>query len=44
MKVLVADKFEASGLDGLRAIGCDVVYEPEAKDAALAAAVAASGA
>ncbi len=44
MKVLVADKFEASGLDGLRAIGCDVVYEPDAKDAALARAVAATGA
>jgi D-3-phosphoglycerate dehydrogenase len=44
MKVLVADKFEPSGLDGLRAIGCEVVYEPDAKDAALAAAVASSGA
>jgi D-3-phosphoglycerate dehydrogenase len=44
MKVLVADKFEQSGLDGLRAIGCEVVYEPDAKDAALAAAVASSGA
>ena len=29
MKVLVADKFEASGLDGLTAAGCEVVYEPE---------------
>ena len=28
MKVLVADKFEQSGLDGLRAIGCEVVYRP----------------
>ncbi len=44
MKVLVADKFEQSGLDGLRSVGCEVVYEPEAKDAALAAAVASSGA
>ena len=44
MKVLVADKFEPSGLDGLRAIGCDVIYEPEAKDAALAGAVASTGA
>ena len=44
MKVLVADKFEQSGLDGLRAIGCEVVYVPEAKDAALAEAVASSGA
>jgi D-3-phosphoglycerate dehydrogenase len=44
MKVLVADKFEQSGLDGLKAIGCEVVYAPDAKDAALAAAVASSGA
>jgi D-3-phosphoglycerate dehydrogenase len=44
MKVLVADKFEASGLDGLRAAGCDVVYEPDLKDAALAAAIGATAA
>ncbi|MEO8358740.1 MAG: phosphoglycerate dehydrogenase [Vicinamibacteria bacterium] len=29
MKVLVADKFEESGLGGLRALGCEVLYEPE---------------
>ena len=29
MKVLVADKFEQSGLDGLAAAGCGVVYEPD---------------
>jgi D-3-phosphoglycerate dehydrogenase / 2-oxoglutarate reductase len=39
MKVLVADKFEKSGLDGLRAAGCEVVYEPELKDAALVQAI-----
>jgi D-3-phosphoglycerate dehydrogenase len=44
MKVLVADKFEQSGIDGLRAIGCDVVYEPDLKDEALAKAIADSGA
>lgn len=44
MKVLVADKFEQSGLDGLRALGCEVIYDPEAKDAALVEAVRASGA
>ena len=44
MKVLVADNFEKSGLDGLRAAGCEVVYEPEAKDAALVDAVRSSGA
>ena len=44
MKVLVADKFEKSGIDGLKAAGCDVVYEPDLKDAALTQAIAASGA
>jgi D-3-phosphoglycerate dehydrogenase / 2-oxoglutarate reductase len=39
MKVLIADKFEQSGLDGLKACGCDVVYQPDLKDDALAAAV-----
>ena len=29
MKVLVADKFEQSGIDGLKAAGCDVVYQPD---------------
>ncbi len=29
MKVLVADAFEKSGLDGLAAIGCDVSYQPD---------------
>ena len=42
MKVLVADKFEQSGLDGLRASGCDVVYNADLKDAALAEAIAAT--
>ena len=28
MKVLIADKFESAGIDGLRAIGCDVRSEP----------------
>lgn len=44
MKVLVADKFEKSGIDGLKAAGCDVVYEPDLKDDALTQAIAASGA
>ena len=44
MKILVADKFEKSGLDGLAAAGCTVVYEPELKDASLTAAIASSGA
>ncbi len=40
MKVLVADMFEQSGVDGLRAAGCDVVYEPDLKDDPLKQAVA----
>jgi D-3-phosphoglycerate dehydrogenase len=44
MKVLVADKFEPSGLDGLRAAGCEVVYEPDLKDEALTAAIHTTGA
>ncbi|HWK10235.1 MAG TPA: 3-phosphoglycerate dehydrogenase family protein [Vicinamibacterales bacterium] len=43
-KVLVADKFEKSGVDGLKAAGCDVQYEPDLKDDALAQAIAGSGA
>src|SRR4051812_37393576 len=39
MRVLVADKFEQSGLDGLEAAGCEVSYQPDLKDDALTAAV-----
>ncbi|HEX7136730.1 MAG TPA: NAD(P)-dependent oxidoreductase [Vicinamibacterales bacterium] len=39
MKVLIADKFEKSGLDGLKTAGCEVVYQPDLKDEALAAAI-----
>jgi len=35
MKVLVADQFEQSGLDGLKAAGCEVVYDPALRDDAL---------
>ena len=42
MKVLVADKFEKSGLDGLKAAGCEVLYEPDLKDDALAEAIKTS--
>jgi D-3-phosphoglycerate dehydrogenase / 2-oxoglutarate reductase len=44
MKVLVADKFEQSGLDGLKLAGCRVDYEPDLKEASLTAAIASSGA
>jgi D-3-phosphoglycerate dehydrogenase len=43
-KVLVADKFEQSGIDGLKAAGCEVQYEPDLKDEALAEAIGSSGA
>jgi D-3-phosphoglycerate dehydrogenase len=39
MKVLIADTFEQSGIEGLKATGCEVVYKPELKDEALAAAL-----
>jgi D-3-phosphoglycerate dehydrogenase len=44
MKVLVADKFEPNGIDGLKAAGCDVVYEPDLKDDALTQAIRSTGA
>ncbi|HSE64390.1 MAG TPA: NAD(P)-dependent oxidoreductase [Thermoanaerobaculia bacterium] len=44
MKVLVADKFEKSGLDGLSEAGCEVLYDPDLKDDALVEAIRASGA
>jgi D-3-phosphoglycerate dehydrogenase len=40
MKVLIADKFEKSGIEGLRAAGCEVVFEPDLKDATLVEALA----
>jgi len=39
MKVLVADKFEKVGIDGLKDLGCTVVYEAEVKAEALPALV-----
>src|SRR5438309_5901027 len=40
MKVLIADKFEQSGCDGLQAIGCEVSFQPDLKDDALVTAIA----
>jgi D-3-phosphoglycerate dehydrogenase len=40
MKVLIADKFEKSGIDGLQAAGCEVIFEPDLKDATLVEALA----
>lgn len=39
MHVLIADKFEQSGRDGLKAIGCEVSFEPDLKDASLVEAI-----
>jgi D-3-phosphoglycerate dehydrogenase len=39
MRVLVADKFEKSGLEGLTELGCDVISEPDLSGETLAAAV-----
>jgi D-3-phosphoglycerate dehydrogenase len=39
MKVLIADKFEKSGLDGLKAAGCDVIFQPDASGDSLTAAI-----
>ena len=39
MRVLIADKFEQSGRDGLQALGCEISYEPDAKDDALIEAI-----
>lgn len=41
MKILIADKFEKSGIDGLKALGCDVVNEPDLQDQALVDAIGA---
>ncbi|MBU6414526.1 MAG: hydroxyacid dehydrogenase [Planctomycetes bacterium] len=30
LRILVADKFEKSGLEGLKALGCEVISEPDA--------------
>jgi D-3-phosphoglycerate dehydrogenase len=39
MHVLIADKFEQSGRDGLAAIGCEVSFQPDLKDGALVEAI-----
>src|SRR5271154_5698830 len=40
MRVLIADKFEQSGLAGLQSAGCEVSYKPGTKDDALVKAAA----
>jgi D-3-phosphoglycerate dehydrogenase len=39
MKVLIADKFEESGIEALKEIGCEVVYNPDLKDDSLVEAI-----
>jgi D-3-phosphoglycerate dehydrogenase len=43
MRVLIADKFEQSGRDGLDASGCEFSYQPDAKDEALVEAIRSYG-
>src|SRR5258705_9483087 len=40
MHILIADKFEQSGREGLQAIGCQVSFQPDLKDVALVRAIA----
>ena len=44
MKILIADKFEQSGIEGLKAAGCEVISDPDLKDDALKDAIARTGA
>ena len=44
MIILIADKFERSGLGGLRSLGCDVVYQPDLEGEALGEAIRTTGA
>ncbi|MET0646589.1 MAG: NAD(P)-dependent oxidoreductase [Pyrinomonadaceae bacterium] len=39
MRVLIADKFEQSGQDGLEAAGCEFSYQPDVKDETLVEAI-----
>src|SRR3989454_5379055 len=40
MKILIADKFEQSGRDGLNALGCEILFQPDLKDEPLVDAIA----
>src|SRR5207245_8471687 len=40
MKILIADKFEQSGRDGLQAMGCEISFQPDLKDEALVETIA----
>ena len=42
MKVLIADQFEQTGIEGMKAAGCEVIYEPALVDQPLANALGAT--
>ena len=42
MRILIADKFEQSGRDGLERLGCEVSYQPDAKEESLVAAISSA--
>src|SRR5579885_2632308 len=44
MRVLVADKFEKSGLEGLKALGLEVISDPDLADDALGRSIKETGA
>ena len=39
MRVLIADRFEQSGRDGLESLGCEISFQPDLKDDALTEAI-----
>ncbi len=39
MKVLIADKFETAGIEGLKALGCEVLVNPDLKEDSLRQAI-----
>jgi D-3-phosphoglycerate dehydrogenase len=39
MRILIADKFEQSGRDGLQSMGCEISFQPDLKDEALVEAI-----
>ncbi len=43
MKILIADKFETTGIEELKQAGCDVIYEPKLDSDALRDAIARLG-
>jgi len=44
LKVLIADQFEQVGIDGIKAAGCEVVYQPALADEQLADALVSTNA